>query len=519
MADIYLAADDDLLRVTFGGRVFGTGGKETVTYMPTVTGVTIDQNVDRVSFLADSYEYAFQQQGNQLVIYAGAVVVARIAVQGDEDGTELGFDTDTPPGWYSAKISAAGMTLGGVTVPTAAPATITVGGSYPVPAKYLTPGVDKFGPSGGALYASSLSADAPATTFTAGDQLLGSEFYDEFVIYTTATENRTFPENATVAIFEVITIRNAGPATPGLTDISKYYGIRQLWQNMAAADVTNLAAGVSAGFRDLDLSGGVNVTTIDDSRSAAIALDAIKPNGVITVKSTTAAGLLDSVTVVAGKFNGFPNNPNTLPEGLKLIVTPGQGVDRLTLNTLTDLSLSVRDSAGAETTGLRLLDASGSLGGVGFDLKQLKASSTITAFDGGSVALGNGADVLTPANGVTISNLRRGAGEDAAQPDGADTIVLTGAVQAADRIGTGYAVKDGLLTFGTAPASLTEALATARTATTADNETLVFRYLGDSYVFAERTNASDADDILIKLAGTTGLAGLDTLSSGNVYVF
>ncbi|RZK00280.1 MAG: hypothetical protein EOO76_13420 [Novosphingobium sp.] len=492
---------------------------ETVTYMPTVTGVTIDQNVDRVSFLADSHEYAFQQQGNQLVIYAGAVVVARIAVQGDEDGTELGFFTDTPPGWYSAKISAAGMTLGGVTVPTAAPATIAVGGSYPVPAKFLTPGADKFGPTGGALYAPSVSEGTSATTLTAGDQLLGSEFYDEFVIYTTATANRTFPETATVAVFEVITIRNNGPATPGLTDVSNYYGIRQLWQNTAAADVTNLAAGVTAGFRDLDLSGGVTVTTIDASRSAAIALDAIKPNAIITVKSTTAAGLLDSVTVVAGKFNGFPNNPNALPEGLKLIVIPGQGVDRLTLNTLTDLGLSVRDGAGAEVTGLRLLDASGSLGGVSFDLKQIKASSTITAFDGGSVALGNGADLLTAANGATISNLRRGAGEDAAQPQGADTIALTGAVQAADRTAAGYAVKDGLLTFGTAPSSLAEALATARAATVADNETLAFRYLGDSYVFAERSNASDADDVLVKLAGTTGLAGLDTFSTGNVYVF
>lgn len=83
----------------------------------------------------------------------------------------------------------------------------------------------------------------------------------------------------------------------------------------------------------------------------------------------------------------------------------------------------------------------------------------------------------------------------------------------------GYSVKDGLLTFGAAPASLADALATARAATATDNETLLFRYQGDSYVFGERSNASEADDLLIKLVGTTGILGLDTYSADSVYVF
>lgn len=47
----------------------------------------------------------------------------------------------------------------------------------------------------------------------------------------------------------------------------------------------------------------------------------------------------------------------------------------------------------------------------------------------------------------------------------------------------------------------------------------MFRYREDSYVFAERSNASEADDMLIKLAGTTGLAGLDTFAPGSLYLF
>ncbi|RYF98395.1 MAG: hypothetical protein EON94_13225, partial [Caulobacteraceae bacterium] len=344
MADLYLSENDNLLRVTFGGRVFGTAGAEAISYMPTVTGVTIDQNVDRVRFLADSNVYAYQQQGNQLVVYAGAVVVARIAVQGDADGTQIGFFDDSSFGWFSAKVTAAGMTLGGVTVPTTAPVTITIGGAFPGQGRPLTTGVDKFGPEDetGIPHVPIDSSGTAVTTFTAGDQIVGGEFYDQFIIQATATANRDYPQDATVRNMEVITIRNSGPPAAGLTDASKYQGLRQLWQEKAAANVTNLAEGVTAGFRDLDLSGGVTVTTTDTARSAAIALDTIAANGAITVKSATAAGLLDSVTVVAGKFN-TTTAPVSLPEALKLIVIPGQGVDRLTLNTLTDLSLSVRD--------------------------------------------------------------------------------------------------------------------------------------------------------------------------------
>lgn len=47
----------------------------------------------------------------------------------------------------------------------------------------------------------------------------------------------------------------------------------------------------------------------------------------------------------------------------------------------------------------------------------------------------------------------------------------------------------------------------------------MFRYRDDSYVFAERSNASETDDMLIKLAGTPRLAGLDTFAADSVYLF
>lgn len=517
VADLYLEAGDILNGLTFGGRVFGTAGSETVTYAAGTTGIVIDQNVDEVRFVESSSALTFQQQGNQLVIFRGTDEVARIGLQGDLNGTLITF----PTGRYEAKVSAAGMTLGGTIVPSEVAGRVVLESDEPRPQYMvlnLTPGIDKLiGTNGDSIFNALPvnSGGATATTLTASDELDGGAGVDILNIYTTATENTVLPSTTSIRNIEIINILNAGPPAP-LTDLSKYPGIQQFWQKGSATDVTNLSEGTSAGFGDLRSATTATVRTVDTAKSAVIAVQGGSPSILhsLTVSNETASGKLDTVTVT-GKATANSNAAQ-----LALTVQAGRDVETVTVSSSANIKLAVVESAGS-TTHVRTIDGSGSTGALTFDLNGLKASTSIAAFDGGKIMLGSGADLLSaPTTGATVAGLQKGAGEDATKAGSADTIVLTGAVQASDATDATFAVKDGLLSFtGGAPASLADALAVARAAAAADNATLVFQYLGDSYVFGERSNATVSDDVLIKLEGTTGLSGLDTYAANSVYLF
>lgn len=520
MADLYLEAGDFLNGLTFGGRVFGTAGSETVTYAAGTTGIVIDQNVDEVRFAEDSSAFTFQQQGNQLVIFRETVQVARIALQGDANGTAISFIWGT----YEAKVSSAGMTIDGLTVASDAPAKVPLqpevepGLAY----KVFTTGTDKFlgtaADEGFAAFPMGPS-DASASTFTSFDELDGGAGIDYLNIATTATVNQTFPATASIKNIEIVRVDNLGPAA-ALTDLAKYSGIQQFWQRKSATDVTNVPNGTTVGFTFVDFrnAGTLSIRALDTAKALTIAIEETNssvPNvGSLTIRNETVSGKLDTVTVT-GKATANSNAAQ-----LALTVQAGRDVETVTVSSSVNIKLAVVESPGS-TTHLHTIDGSGSTGALTFDLNGLKASTSITGFDGGKIMLGSGADLLsTPTTGATVAGLQKGAGEDATKAGSADTIVLTGAVQASDATDATFAVKDGLLSFtGGAPASLADALAVARTAAAADNATLVFQYLGDSYVFGERSNATTSDDVLIKLAGTTGLFGLDTYAADSVYLF
>ncbi len=94
--------------------VFGSTGTETIVINTGATGVVVDQNVERVELQGALSAYQFQQGGNRLLIYSGAVLLVTVPLQGDSDGTQIGFTG----GSGSAKLSSSGvMTLCGTTVP------------------------------------------------------------------------------------------------------------------------------------------------------------------------------------------------------------------------------------------------------------------------------------------------------------------------------------------------------------------------------------------------------------------
>jgi hypothetical protein len=65
------------------------------------------------------------------------------------------------------------------------------------------------------------------------------------------------------------------------------------------------------------------------------------------------------------------------------------------------------------------------------------------------------------------------------------------------------AIKNGVLTFGGAgPATLAAAIAAADADVTTTGDTVVFKYLNDTYVFSQTGAAAD---IVVKLSGVTGV--------------
>jgi hypothetical protein len=165
-------------------------------------------------------------------------------------------------------------------------------------------------------------------------------------------------------------------------------------------------------------------------------------------------------------------------------------------------------------TVLRSVDASASTGGLTFGTDDLA--------DGGTVILGSGVDhIWVGANSVAsgmesvqgfektlavaLSTTAADSVASKAAWADADTLVMTGA-RVADGTHAGLTLgslsSNGVLTFnGAGPSTLSDAMTIADSAAESANESLLFQYLGDSYVFVQ----NGATDVIVKLVGITGV--------------
>lgn len=92
MAKVYFESTDNAFTVNNNNTtVYGASGDQTVTVVFGVTGLTTDQNIEKVIFSKTSSDYTYKQSRNQIQLYFSGVLVATIPVQADSDGTELIF--------------------------------------------------------------------------------------------------------------------------------------------------------------------------------------------------------------------------------------------------------------------------------------------------------------------------------------------------------------------------------------------------------------------------------------------
>ena len=106
-----------------GVNLYGGLSSEVITINSGVNSVTLDQNIDRFNLPGDSSNYRYKQTGNMLVVYdnLGVTTIATFPVQGDDNGTQLGFSNGT----YDAKIILGQIYIGGTAVSQSIPVQIT----------------------------------------------------------------------------------------------------------------------------------------------------------------------------------------------------------------------------------------------------------------------------------------------------------------------------------------------------------------------------------------------------------
>lgn len=250
----------------------------------------------------------------------------------------------------------------------------------------------------------------------------------------------------------------------------------------------------------------VNATSVKavfDTTFVGDANSATDNHANLQLSSATAT----TVSVVSG---GGSNVINTLQYTDLSTSTAG----KLTSITVTgDTELDLHFIKGAGTNTLATVDSTAATGSLHFAATDLAT--------GGTIKLGTGADVITLDGALTASNYSISGLEKtlavsvstatadataaAAAIADADTLVLTGATVATAVVAGSDTVTDGVLTFaGAGPSTLAAAIAAANTDLAA-NATVVFQYLGDTYVYAQGATTGTGDDVVVKLTGTTGV--------------
>ncbi len=317
----------------------------------------------------------------------------------------------------------------------------------------------------------------------------------------------------------------------------------------AAAVLTNLGAGVNfratgnmttnalkltqktAGALTVTLDADSTSTTAqNDTNLKAVASNATSLKAVFAADSgynDPATNTNDQTITLTGTkatalevVSGGTNATNTLAYTSGVSATTAKDLlASITISGDKDLSVTVTESA-ASTSQVTSINASALTGKLTISTAELKAESATNTFDGGVLTLGSGADFITITQGAVISGLAKGTVEDATL-QGTFDVLSTGAAtqQAADVAATAtLTIKDGKFTFnGTGPATLADAISAVDTQLTTAGDAVVFEYVGNSYVFV---NNDAGSDIVVKLAGVTGLAGLDEVgTSNNLYVF
>jgi hypothetical protein len=338
-----------------------------------------------------------------------------------------------------------------------------------------------------------------------------------------ATKNTVteFVATADVGIAAVLTNVGAGVSFRATGDMTTN-----------ALTLTQKVAGALTVMLDAD---GKSTTVENDTNLKAVASNATSLKAVFAVDSAYAqngANLNEQTITLTGTkatalevVSGGTEATNVLDYTSGVSATAAKDLlASITISGDKALTVTVTESA-ASFSQVTSINASALTAALTISTAELKAESAANTFNGGTLTLGSGADVVTITQGASIASIGKGTVENATAQGAFDVFTTGGAVaQAADVAATGtLTVKDGLFTFnGTGPATLAAAIALVDAelgsdGNGADGDAVVFEYIGNSYVYVD---GGAGADLVVKLTGVTGLTGLSEVgTTDNLYVF
>lgn len=426
MADLYLNANENVSGLTFGGNVFGSTGNEIITYNSGVSGVTVDQNVEQVRLSDALSTYTFQQQGNQLLIRSAGstTVVATVTLQNDADGTLITFSNGTA----QARVSAAGLTLGGTTVPSSGSASIT-----PQPGQFD-------GGTGSSTPIQSLSLNQDSITGTAGNDLfLANALQDNNAALQNSLQNvdvvnggdgvdtLRFTDATGVTVTPTITsVENveARFTAGGTLDLKSSTGVQQILVSGSTngGSITNVGAVANLAVSN-DVAG--NGISFLDSTAKNVTLNVSQygsetSTGYVEVGTTSLQSLTLNITDSNTNVDEHPGNP-----GYKALTINATGenvvsfnhtdtVETLTINGAGSVAIDFSDFS--DFSSVKTVAAGASTG----DITGLSVDDTAT-----SVTLGAGSDELEVTGTVATGTISLGAGDDVVEFTSAPTAGVT----------------------------------------------------------------------------------------------
>ena len=242
------------------------------------------------------------------------------------------------------------------------------------------------------------ATSAAATTLNAWDSIDGGDGVDTLNIYTDTGEptGHNLEQLGTVKNVEIINVYNKTGATfaeTGGIDASKFVGSQQIWQIDGATNVTALANGQTAGFRDT--GGARTLTTVAAATEINVALDNAANSSTFTLTSAATASKVATASV-AGSIEAGEGAGDAGPAGYKAGLTLKLNDSIKTLNLAlegdnVDLSVYNNNEGKNPASKLVTLNAADSTAGIWLDATDLLDSAGLALE---TISFGSGNDSL-----------------------------------------------------------------------------------------------------------------------------
>lgn len=426
MAKLFLDSTDTSYKVSNSNtEIFGANGDQAITIDGALSNIVLDANVERVAFTGATTDYTYKQVGNALEVYKNGALVTKVDLQDDTNGTQLTFANGTVDAKFAPSATGLGLTVGGQTVSTSAPAAVTIPAAnidvttYPITAPtFAVASVAASATEGtNAIWTVTL-ANAPSTTTTVKYTLknesgaTNDDTADEVVTGTGVTHTQSVETATNSGIWEGTLTFAAGATTATISLPVNLDGATEIGEAMS------LTLSNPTGGAIINEAGKAATVTFVDAPATTFTLTStgtgveVQEGNTITFTVTPNAAVNAATTLILNVKGEALGAVSATASAADFETTPSitfaQGetaAKTITLKIATDGVVEGREAYSAEIVDtLNYASRSNKVQGVVTDkLPTLSLSQNVsTVNEGSTVTYTVTSDENAPAGGITI---------------------------------------------------------------------------------------------------------------------